>query len=466
MAKEKWDAIVIGGSFSGMSTGALLAKAGKKVLILEKNSDDTGRMGMDSMDYYGQLLDNGVHGIMTMGDTSEGVFKRLGIPLPKLLYWNDVKILFEGKWVNFKVFVEKGDIANLFRKEILPLSKDDMAKFEDIGSLDWLATKTDNKYTKALFDFAVWGGLVGGMEDSAAGEGLLFLKQCATVAASTVKQGGIAFVGCQCVGGIRELNKCLAAKCKELGVEIRYNSQVVDVVIEDGVAKGVEVLKGKRVIPSHYQDTEFIKAPLVVSSVPIWHLFKVVSEDRFPVWYAEWVKYIASRYVNIGTLYIATKSPAPWGSDLTIWHVPKWPRTGARGGLICYPSYCPEGQSQGGFWFQSNWYDGPSGIDPETWDHAAKNRRDMKKFWELFEEDVYELFPGVKEACLWKLRQNARCQTSPVPANTQRYRPGVQPPGVKNFYITSDTLRDTMPMGTAAAGFCVLKCVDTILANE
>ncbi len=463
---EKWDAIVIGGSFSGLSMGALLAKEGKKVLALEKNNDHTGRLG--SPKHNGQILDNGVHGIMTMGGTSEGVFDRLGISLPKLTYWDKVKLPMDGKWIDMQECVEKGDIAKLFAEEILPLSKQDTEQFEDIGALDWLATKTDNKYAQLLFDFLAWGGLVGGMGDSAAGETLFFLKQAATAAASTTHEGGIAFVGCHCHGGIAELNRRLLDKCKELGVEVRTNSPVVDVIIEDGVAKGVEVLKGSRVIPSHFQDTEIIEAPLVVSSVPIWHLFQVVSEDRFPQWYVEWVKYIASRYVNIGTVFYGLKpvDNLPMGDDLTIWYVPKWPRTGARGGMMLFPEYCEDGEHQVGFWFQSNWYDGPSGIDPLTWDHAAKNRRDVKTFFELFEQDIAEIFPGFQEIALWKLRQNSRCQTSAVPANTQRYRPSVKPPGVKGFYITSDTLRDTMPMGTAAAGYCVLKCIDTILANE
>jgi len=39
---EKYDAIVVGAGIAGLSTGALLAKAAKKVLILEKNKDVAG----------------------------------------------------------------------------------------------------------------------------------------------------------------------------------------------------------------------------------------------------------------------------------------------------------------------------------------------------------------------------------------------------------------------------------------
>ena len=35
---SRYDAVIIGGGPSGLSSGALLAKAGKKVLILEKEA--------------------------------------------------------------------------------------------------------------------------------------------------------------------------------------------------------------------------------------------------------------------------------------------------------------------------------------------------------------------------------------------------------------------------------------------
>lgn len=68
----KIDAIVIGSGAGGLSTAALLAKAGKKVLVLEQHDQAGG--GLHTFVEKGYEFDVGVHYVGEMGS---GLFRTL-----------------------------------------------------------------------------------------------------------------------------------------------------------------------------------------------------------------------------------------------------------------------------------------------------------------------------------------------------------------------------------------------------
>ena len=57
--QERWDAIVIGAGLGGMLAGAILARRGKRVLILEREADVGGRLR--SYDVDGYVIDAGAY---------------------------------------------------------------------------------------------------------------------------------------------------------------------------------------------------------------------------------------------------------------------------------------------------------------------------------------------------------------------------------------------------------------------
>jgi len=54
-----WDVIIAGAGYGGLCSGALLAHAGKEVLVLEKDDSIGGRA--KSILYSGRVLDDGAH---------------------------------------------------------------------------------------------------------------------------------------------------------------------------------------------------------------------------------------------------------------------------------------------------------------------------------------------------------------------------------------------------------------------
>ena len=62
---KSYDAIVIGTGMGGLAAGLLMAHAGKKVAVFEKNEQPGGRLSSDVKDEF--MLDLGVHCI-SQGD--------------------------------------------------------------------------------------------------------------------------------------------------------------------------------------------------------------------------------------------------------------------------------------------------------------------------------------------------------------------------------------------------------------
>lgn len=81
----KKSAVIIGGGLGGLFTGAILAKEGLQVTVLEKNSTIGG--GLQSFTRFGEVFDTGMHiiGGMREGGSMQRICRYLGI-------WEDVKI--------------------------------------------------------------------------------------------------------------------------------------------------------------------------------------------------------------------------------------------------------------------------------------------------------------------------------------------------------------------------------------
>jgi prolycopene isomerase len=62
MANEAWDVVIVGAGTGGLNLGALLATAGKKVLLLEKQDRIGGRSV--SARHESCVLENGIHDLI------------------------------------------------------------------------------------------------------------------------------------------------------------------------------------------------------------------------------------------------------------------------------------------------------------------------------------------------------------------------------------------------------------------
>ena len=79
----------------------------------------------------------------------------------------------------------------------------------------------------------------------------------------------------------------------ENGGEVRLGTNVERVVIENHQVKGVHIARQPRILPNEMFEDELIEADVVISTLPVWHVLKVVPEWELPDWYVGQIKHLA-----------------------------------------------------------------------------------------------------------------------------------------------------------------------------
>ena len=93
--QTKYDAIVVGAGIAGLGVAGLLAKAGKKVLLLEKNRYVGGRAATFRKD--GVVRSIGQHAALRDMKLDE-LFERVGVEGPEREYFSDLVMHYEGRF--------------------------------------------------------------------------------------------------------------------------------------------------------------------------------------------------------------------------------------------------------------------------------------------------------------------------------------------------------------------------------
>jgi len=448
---KKWDAIIIGGGLSGLCVGALLASSEKKVLILEKEKQPAGRA--ISITYKGHIFDNGTHDLLLNGFL-EKIYDRIGKPFPAVVPLKNIQILYEGEFRKPMEICPRSELRRIF-DSILQTSYAQLEELDDTTLPDWVSKQTSNDAIHHFFHYTGYLAAVGSKyENISAGDILSYLKEMLEL------PGGFSNMAGLVRGGFRSLTDPLIEAINERGGEIRTNARVSDVVVKRGQVQGVKVESGERVLSSHLVDVDLLEAPIVIITVPIWDLFNVIPEEEFPTWYIEWVDAIKKKVSNVWTLMCGLDKPL-WDEYITRW-IPNSPRVGLPWGAAHHPTYGEgAGEYQLQFWFQPQWGEAPNLLEFSK----ARVARGVRQMYDLWEEDINQVFPDLKKHLIWKVRLASIYSIAESPGTVGRHRLDVQTP-VKGLYLSSDTLQHTRPVGCQSVARCALRCVDKILANE
>jgi len=456
LAMARWDAIVVGGGVSGLSLGTLLAGAGRKVLVLEKENYLGGRAS--STTYRGHIVDSGIHGLMSMG-YMEQVLSRVGKSLPEYTVYEGTEALWEGGWHSLGDMLVDKEMVRIFTEGVLGVPRGDLEKLDYLSIEEWVEGWTKDKKAHLFFWFMAWA-ILGGhrYEDMSASALLVYLKDLYEKRPNAPGAGAINFCW-----GLSSLTGLLAEGIRERGGEVRTSTRVANIVIQDGKVEGVRVEAEYKVFRAQLVDTEFIEAPIVVSTLPIWHLFDIVSEDEFPQWYVDWIERIKHKTSPLLTLICGMKG-LPWDNwKMTKW-VPRLPRTGLASLFLISPATFGQsaGQYQVMFWLQTHWYEAPSLFETSK----AKTRLGLQRIFDNFETDISELFPDFKKNCLWKIRHVDTFGLAEAPGVVGWHRPSIRPPGVEGLYLVSDTVREAAGQGIESCACAALHLVDQLLAQR
>ncbi len=308
-----YDHIIIGAGHNGLVAAAYLAKQGKKVLVLERSSIIGGTVVTES---FGE--DFTVDSVQTGGRLRPDIIKDLKLPLQTVtdkpnfislqpdgnhltLNEESIKRFSEkdaSRWNEFVRFMDKAaGILDAAYATIMPrlpknmnlrdgygllelglelrlAGRKDMLNF--IRALPMSAQELVEEYFEseivraAVVSVAIHNSTLGSMS---AGTGYTLIH-------NWLNRGGLAHVN---VGKVGEITNALANAVKSFGGEIRTDTEVAKINIENQIANGVILSNG-----------EEISADVILSSAdPKRTLLKLVGAQDLPpefVWHTQSIK--------------------------------------------------------------------------------------------------------------------------------------------------------------------------------
>jgi len=423
----KYDVVIVGAGAAGLSAGALLAKEGRSVLILEAGPYVGGR-GVALGDE-GFKINLGGHLLEDSGSGITKVFEHVGRELIHGPASSDL-VIWDGRWKSIRELysADKQELKKVI-DVLMETPYEELDAWDDRTLREWMLQHTRHEGVIALWEFiTVLEAITENWWDHSASDNLYMRK----IHYSERKIAAYSFWPGQ---GWDGLFKDLHEAVVEHGGEVRVNAPVARVVIENEKVVGVAVAEN-RVLPNEIFEEDLIEADCVISTLPCWAVLRIVPEQDLPDWYVAQIRHISQiefRATWLG-VYLATHEPvhALDPRELATWlHTPNVPHAGFFFNMSAMdPSVAPAG---------TQLYVGGVDIPGEK----VRDPKWMLRTMEQFEADLVEMYPGLA-AAHWRRRHLVHEPGLGIiqkPNLVGRFRPHWRAPNVEGLYFASDTFR-------------------------
>jgi hypothetical protein len=457
MTREPFDVVIVGGGMGGLNLAALLTGEGKRVLVLEKAGRDqlggraaSGKVGASA-------VDNGIKGLILAG-TQDEIFRRIGKTMPEnVCRWtNSGEVHMSGEWRKLDDMVRGsiGEFAKVYMETASNWSYEEIEAINDVSIEQFVTERTDDQGVIDFFRYLGWlfGGTLPVPHDYSAGSLFYSVKKQVETLGTYPSQSYWVKGGSGAIAGP------LVEAIEEGGGEIRTNSAVSHIVIKDGHVRGVEVEKGTRHVPTELLDTQFIEAPVVVSAVAIWDIFNILSEDDLTPWYADRLRHLHRKTLNLATLTFGHDDPDLWDHS-----GPRWVQEGQVSGRPwCASSleYSEDSKEyEATFWIQLGWWEKPNIFQMREASHKAA----LSKLFDDWEGDIRELFPGIVEKAHWRLRSFGPATLMETPGYVGSSLVDIRAEGVDGLYLIGERTSAAKVMGVYGSAQVALEACKLIV---
>ena len=305
--KSKYDVIVIGAGPGGSSTAALLAKEGKKVLLVDKDKSAGGRMSVihSAEGFHYELFP--INGVPAYNSRFEYVLQRIGkensvkciraheLGLSDVMYFEDgngeLTSMEMGKQDEsfFKALhIQPSDVQGLAKiqklnEDIGRMPEEEIKKLSMTSSVDFVDSYGEFPGLFRTYFLALCEGAFEMTCDRVPASEMVRLHQLVR------KSGG----GRYYEYGIGHVFEVFAEAVEEFGGTVLYNSRVKSIDTEKGAVQGITLETGEK-----------YTAPVVVSTAGIRQtVLKLVGEDKFDAGYCERIKGLELNLSCVGYRY-------------------------------------------------------------------------------------------------------------------------------------------------------------------
>ena len=310
---NQYDAIVVGAGPGGVTAAALLANAGKRTLLVDKNQKPGGRMITIHREGFSYELFP-----INCVPQHDSLFEKLSAALGKQdsvklilgddfgigkLYYETPQGEIKGWMMNFKlgnlikmlgfIGVKLWDVKSLVQMtkvagKLIKMREDEIAGLYDISAMEYFDSLGPVPPGFRTFMLATFGeGAFEMTSDRVAAGEMVKMFQ------TTVKGSG----GRYYEGGVGHFFEVMATAVTDHGGELLMNARVKNIMVEDGKACGITLEDG----------TQYF-APIVISNAGLRQtVLKLVGEEQFEQDYAEKIKGLESNLACIGYRYFTSR---------------------------------------------------------------------------------------------------------------------------------------------------------------
>lgn len=456
------DVIVVGAGLGGLLSAAILARRGRRVLLLERESQVGGRLRSFEVDGYvidaGAYLWPNLHLDRALAAAGAVGFRGSTIDTRRVL-----RVFVEGGRGVERPFPWPGLAAEPFAAAAADTLRADPPTFAALCALWDRLAALDDAAVAALRHVPLGDALPRFTADARVADAfrrnvMLFgsLDPDAASAAECIalrrRPAGAAVprpevAGDNPVGGVRALPLALLDACLAAGVEIRCGWQVERIVVERGTAVGVEAR------PRDSWASERIGAGAVVCNAPVWQLFALLPPSTFP---ADFVA-AARAYGVVGGVIAAAFAfdglPTLRATGRTD-DFPGWtrlligPEARFGGGMVWATLHSPANAPPGQHVLQAMRLSRAEEIAD-----AARVAEVHAAFRSMLDEMYADVATRLRRSWTWTTRDGSEYMIHSAP------RPPVQAPGVAGLYLVGETT-DVGAIQMDAAALSALRCAE------